>query len=158
MGFILACIFNSICHTPYQMKNKTFGSLLLLGLYYFLFASPLSAQTLSIDDYLIWKTSGFRNVLTDEKKNENAVFESSVDSIIWTHNRKREKLPVASKQDSWPDINEDGASTFNVTFNNIPGKIVFLKSNGQLKITMEFIKNNVNTMPYEFTVASVIKN
>ena len=142
------------------MKTKAFVTVLLLGLFYFFSNLPLAAQTLSINDYLIWKTSGFRNVLTDEKKNENGVFESSGDSIIWTYNNGKTTLalPVASRQDSWPDINEDGASTFNVTLNNIPGKIMFQKSNGQLKITMEFIKNDVNTMPYEFTVSSVIKN
>ncbi len=142
------------------MQSRTFESILLSTFLCFALNAPLAAQTISINDYLIWKTSGFRNVLTDEKKNENAVFESSVDSIIWIHDngKRREKLPVASKQDSWPDINEDGSSTFSVTWNNIPGKIMFQKSNGQLKITMEFIKNNVNTMPYEFTVSSVVKN
>jgi hypothetical protein len=83
-----------------------------------------------------------------------------MDSIVWVQDNGRMSgaLVVISKQETWLNTDEDGSTTFSVVWKQIPGTVRFQRSNGQTRITMEFIRNNVNLMPYEFTVSQIIKN
>jgi hypothetical protein len=118
-------------------------------------------QTISMDsDFITWKLAEVRNTLTGETTISSDVFKSSPDSLVWVRDNGKviDKLHIDSKFETWPDVSADGAVSFNVVWKNIPGTIGFQRNHGEATIVTEFIKNNVNVAPYEFSVSQVIKD
>jgi hypothetical protein len=116
---------------------------------------------MSIDsDFITWKIAEVRNTVTGEKAISSDVFKSSPDSLIWVSDQGRviDKLHIDSKFETWPDVSADGSTSYNVIWKKIPGTIAFRRDHGEAKIVTEFIRNNVNVAPFEFSVSQVIKD
>jgi hypothetical protein len=133
----------------------------MIGALMVVMSLPVLSQTISMDtDFITWKISGVRNTVTGVSGVSNDMFKSSPDSIVWVSNNGKaiDKLHIDSKFETWPDVSTDGSVSFNVVWRSIPGTIAFQRNHGEARIITQFIKNNVNAAPYEFSVSNVVKD
>jgi hypothetical protein len=124
-------------------------------------AGPLaSAQILSpATDTLRWESNGFDNLSNQETVTHESTFTTGTNSIVWDQldGESTYTFTVLSQQGEWNNVSQDGSTVFTVNKGSSTGTLTFQRVNGELKVSMEFIKNGVNVMPYVFTVSAVTK-
>jgi hypothetical protein len=117
------------------------------------------AQSYSIaNDTLSWKVTKLFNLANQETVNLDSEFiTQGPNSIKWLQENggKVFEFSVVEMQGSWANLNEDGEVVYIVSLMGNDNKIKFQRVDGQLKISMEFIKDGENSMPYVFSVSKI---
>jgi len=118
------------------------------------------AQILSpVTDTLEWQSGEFYNTSNQETVSHQSKFTTGTSEILWDqlNGESSYTFTIVSTDGEWNDVNTDGARVYHVTKGPTSGTLTFQRENGITKVTMEFIKNGTNVMPYVFTVSAVSK-
>lgn len=111
-------------------------------------------------DTTVWVVSGFYNSSNQETVDEAGKFIlNHGQSINWIQDSGEIKydFDVMNSEGDWLNSSIDGRLIFTVERNSRTGKIIFERTNGEVSIQMEFMRDNKNTMPFVFNVLRVEK-
>jgi len=136
------------------MKNK------ILSFTFLCLAHFCNAQVLSLfSDAFLWESNVLHNTTNRETLNHFSRFTTAGDSIVWQqlNGASTYVFRILSYEGEWSDLNSDGSVAFLVKKGSLHGRLTFLRQNGRVTVSMEFMKGVVNVMPYVFTVSSVNK-
>ena len=105
-----------------------------------------------------WKASSVENLEQGEEltRASEFVFDSS-NSILWKQDNgnKIYSFEIISVAGAWTDLSQDGVTTYTVSRAGLTGTIKFQRSSAQYTLSMNFVRDGKNVMPYIFNVSSV---
>ena len=111
-------------------------------------------------DTIRWQVSSFYDESNHETLNETGSFILKGGlNIKWIQDADQatHDFTIVNREGNWPDLSQNGSMTFMVERNNRPGKIVFTRTSERTSIRMEFIRDNINVMPFTFNVIGLEK-
>lgn len=116
-----------------------------------LFFTSLSALAQKIaEDRIEWRVTGLRDLSTSVESSYSCKFITGPGTLRWEQKESVTVLEVTGTEGRWPNISQDGKTTYLASDAGEKMRLTFQRQNGQVVILMEMIETQKQ---YRFTVS-----
>ncbi len=118
-------------------------------------ALPVFAQDIT-QQKIQWTATSVTEVKSNTTESNASQFVTSPDQIKWIQKdgQRVYTFSISQKVGTWPNVNQDGSITFQVSLNNKPGSVRIEKKAGVITLTLIYRPDEATGIHMKYQISS----